>query len=208
MINMGKNRPETEENILEAVTRLVEEHGFGALGVNAVAERAGVSKVLIYRYFGGYRELLEEWASRRNFWIRSARDAERSVREAGGDKITVIAEMKKLLRDQAENLRTDPIAREILRWFIAEKDAAAAAVMARVEEQGAALARTLSDSIGEKRDVAALSAVVVGGIYYLALIADRAPVFGGVDISTQAGWERILSAVDGLTDAILKETNI
>jgi len=30
----------------------------------------------------------------------------------------------------------------------------------------------------------------------------------GVDISTQAGWERILSAVDGLTDAILKETNI
>ena len=116
--------------------------------------------------------------------------------------------MKKLLRDQAENLRTDPIAREILRWFIAEKDAAAAAVMARVEEQGAALARTLSDSIGEKRDVAALSAVVVGGIYYLALIADRAPVFGGVDISTQAGWERILSAVDGLTDAILKETNI
>ncbi|OHE64020.1 MAG: hypothetical protein A2Z99_13625 [Treponema sp. GWB1_62_6] len=205
---MGKNRPETEENILEAVTRLVEEHGFGALGVNAVAERAGVSKVLIYRYFGGYRELLEEWASRRNFWIRSARDAERSVREAGGDKITVIAEMKKLLRDQAENLRTDPIAREILRWFIAEKDAAAAAVMARVEEQGAALARTLSDSIGEKRDVAALSAVVVGGIYYLALIADRAPVFGGVDISTQAGWERILSAVDGLTDAILKETNI
>ena len=77
---MGKNRPETEENILEAVTRLVEEHGFGALGVNAVAERAGVSKVLIYRYFGGYRGLLEEWASRRNFWIRSARDAERSVR--------------------------------------------------------------------------------------------------------------------------------
>jgi AcrR family transcriptional regulator len=200
---MAWNRAQTEQIILDAVTRIVRERGFAALGVNAVAEEAGVSKILIYRYFGGYRELLAEWASRRNFWIRSTRSAEQALKEIAGDRAAAASVLKALLRDQAENLRADPISREILRWFIAEKDAAAAEVMARVEERGAALAAAVEQATGGTRDMAALSAIIVGGLYYLALIADRAPVFNGVDVASDAGWDRLLSALDGLADLIL-----
>ena len=46
---MNKNRNQTEQRILEAVGKIVESEGFEAVGVNAVANVSGVSKVLIYR---------------------------------------------------------------------------------------------------------------------------------------------------------------
>lgn len=53
-----KNRVETEQKIIKAVEYVVHMHGFTALGINKVAKQAGVSKVLIYRYFGSFRLLL------------------------------------------------------------------------------------------------------------------------------------------------------
>lgn len=46
-----KNRQTTEMNLIKAVDELIEENGFEGLGINAVAAKAGVSKMLIYRYF-------------------------------------------------------------------------------------------------------------------------------------------------------------
>ncbi len=48
-----KSRVRTELAIVRALERLLTKRGFEGLGVNAVAETAGVSKELIYRYFGG-----------------------------------------------------------------------------------------------------------------------------------------------------------
>lgn len=199
-----KNRIETEKAILEAVTSIVRERGFAALGVNAVAEAAGVSKVLIYRYFGGYRELLEDWALRRNFWIKGTVQAEEAIAAAGGDRLVIASLLKNLIRAQAEELRADRVSREILRWFLAVEDAAAASVMARLEERGASLAAAVARELGGGLDLGALSAIVISGIYYLALLADRAEVFNDVDIHTDAGWLRILSALDVLVDTLVR----
>ena len=53
-----KNREKTEEKILEAVGSIVESEGFEKLGINTIALKANVSKMLIYRYFGGLKGLL------------------------------------------------------------------------------------------------------------------------------------------------------
>ena len=47
-----RNRKATEQRLLSAIQELIEESGFEKLGINAVASKAGVSKMLIYRYFG------------------------------------------------------------------------------------------------------------------------------------------------------------
>lgn len=54
---MSRNRDETRQRILDAALDLVAEAGFPALGINAVARRAGADKQLIYRYFGGLEDL-------------------------------------------------------------------------------------------------------------------------------------------------------
>ncbi len=46
-----RDREMTETRLIDAVGALIAEDGFEALGVRRVAERAGVNKTLIYRYF-------------------------------------------------------------------------------------------------------------------------------------------------------------
>ncbi len=55
---MNRNRDETRQKILDAALAIAGEQGFAALGVNAVARRAGADKQLIYRYFGGLEALM------------------------------------------------------------------------------------------------------------------------------------------------------
>ncbi|WP_269538730.1 TetR/AcrR family transcriptional regulator [Cerasicoccus fimbriatus] len=56
---MKRNRQHTEKRIVDAAIDLLAEEGFQSFGVNAVAARAGVDKVLIYRYFDGLDGLLQ-----------------------------------------------------------------------------------------------------------------------------------------------------
>ena len=53
-----RNKEQTKQSLLDAVDSLVEESGYEALGINAVAAKAGVSKMLIYRYFGSLEGLI------------------------------------------------------------------------------------------------------------------------------------------------------
>ena len=53
-----KDRERTEKKILDAVGSIIAGDGFEGTGINAVAQQAGVSKMLIYRYFEGLNELI------------------------------------------------------------------------------------------------------------------------------------------------------
>ncbi|WOO42860.1 helix-turn-helix domain-containing protein [Rubellicoccus peritrichatus] len=56
---MKRNRPQTEQGIINAAIDMIVETGFIDFGINAIAARAGSDKVLIYRYFGGTDGLLK-----------------------------------------------------------------------------------------------------------------------------------------------------
>ena len=43
------------------------ESGLESLGLNAVAQRAGVSKMLIYRYFGSLEDLIAQYIIQRDY---------------------------------------------------------------------------------------------------------------------------------------------
>lgn len=66
---MSKNRELTELAFLKAIDDLIEEDGFENLGVNAVAAKAGLSKMLIYRYFESLDGLIVAYIQRNDYWI-------------------------------------------------------------------------------------------------------------------------------------------
>lgn len=63
-----RNRPATEQKLLDAARSLTIEAGFPGCGINQVARLAGVDKVLIYRYFGDIDGLLNGLAERTAFF--------------------------------------------------------------------------------------------------------------------------------------------
>ena len=65
---MTRSRQNTEQRILNAVGSILLEQGYPAVGINAIARQAGCDKVLIYRYFGGFDQLLLAFAENTTLW--------------------------------------------------------------------------------------------------------------------------------------------
>ena len=212
---MTKNREHTQQKLLQAVSDLVQQQGFAALGVNAVAQQAGVSKMLIYRYFDSYNGLLKEWALRHNFW---AEVAEETLTQIDGPAPEAIAGgankpelyqhytdlLNSLFSRQADSLRASAIRREVIRWMLVEENEVSRSVMQQVEDMGVAISQAYRTRITSNRDLEAAVGVLIGGVYYLALISDRTNVFNGIDLQSNEGWERIKSSIELMVELLFE----
>lgn len=113
-----RNRERTKQRILEAVGALLAESGFKGIGINAIARRAGVDKVLIYRYFGGLPELLEAYAHESDFWWtvdEIVLEGDETLQGQGPAAYLAV-----LLRRHLEALRRRPLTQEIMAWELTE----------------------------------------------------------------------------------------
>ncbi len=203
-----KDRGHTEKRLLDAVGDLVREEGFSAVGVNRVSQRAGVSKVLIYRYFDSMDGLLRAWVLENNYWAKAAEgaagEAERIAAEGGGDKGRQYRDlMQRLLREQGEAVRRGPVKREVLRWLLTAESPAGRESLQRIEERGRELSAAFRRAGDFPADVEAGAALLIGGIYYLAMMADRVAAFNGVDLRSPEGWERLYAACGGMIDHLM-----
>ena len=206
---MDKDRPLTEQKLLDAVTFIVQKKGFSSLGVNSVSETAGVSKVLIYRYFGSFESLLEKWVLNNNYWITDTNQIDMEiakiikVKSSKEKKERTVRILNSLFQGQLKSLRGDSIKREVIRWFLAEKNSAASEAMKIIEKRGTEISESFRKIIFEEKDVEAMAAVIISGIYYLSLVSDRVSAFNGIPLDNQDGWDRISNAVKLLTENIL-----
>lgn len=212
---MTKNRERTKQKLLQAVSDIVQQQGFAALGVNAVAQQAGVSKMLMYRYFDSYNGLLKEWALRHNFWAEVAEDALAQIdgpapeASAGGANESgqyqqYVRLLGSLFARQADSLRASAIRREVIRWMLAEENEVSRSVMQQVEDMGAAISHAYRSRITSDRDLEAAVGVLIGGVYYLALVSDRTNVFNGIDLHSDEGWARIKSAIELMIELLFE----
>jgi AcrR family transcriptional regulator len=196
-----KDRTETERRILDAVTAVVHEDGISAIGINRIAAKAECSKVLIYRYFDGIDGLLSRWAEDNNYWIRQGQKIDLSILSGA-----VIEDKKRFTSDvfigQLNEVRKGEIMRELLRWQLSEDHPVCKMMMERAEARGLALTRAILENTETDLDIEAMIAIIVGGIFFLTLSADFAPVYNGVSLETEDGWERIEKAIDQLIDMI------
>jgi AcrR family transcriptional regulator len=194
-----KSRVKTELTILRALERLLTKQGFEGLGVNAVAQAAGVSKELIYRYFGGLEGLILEWMENRDYWSIRGIDAE--LKELGTN-----ADAKNMMRESlkafARDLRSKPQIQEIRRWEIQSRSPLARRIADRREEAGRRfISRVPMDPA---HDVAAIYAVLQAGLCYLVLRSTVLQSYSSVSIRNAAGWKRIEAAIDDILDTLFK----
>lgn len=67
--NIEHDREATENKLIVAIGQMIEENGFEKIGINAVAAKSGVSKILIYRYFGSIDGLITAFIRKNDFWL-------------------------------------------------------------------------------------------------------------------------------------------
>lgn len=107
-----RSRPDTEAKFQNAVLELVADTGCGSIGVNAVAQRAGADKVLIYRYFGDLDGLLENVAATQ-IWLPSADELLHALHMHAHNAVDCI---KELFSTIVIHIKSSPAAYQLMRW--------------------------------------------------------------------------------------------
>lgn len=194
----------TEAKLVDAVEALLAEGGVAALGVNAIAARAGVEKVLVYRYFGGVEGLVEAWAARSDFWpsVDELLGPGREVLR--GDRGTVGA---RILARYAAALRRRPVTLDLLAWECAHRDGLTAVLERVREERSQELAAILqAEGVDAGGDVGELAALFAAAINYLAVRGRDIQTFGGLRVRTAKDWARIDALVAAAFSALARTT--
>lgn len=187
----------SREAFLQALERLLSQPDPGLLGVNTVAREAGLNKVLLYRYFGSWEGLLEAFAPRVNLW-RELRHETAIGLDAG--RWSNLADLLTwLFTAYLDRLLASPLQQNLLRRSLATRDALQVA-LERDREDAALGLMALVGSRYDLRpgvDYPSLTALLMGGLTWLALAGTRAGVFNGLTFegATPNGPERLRQAI-------------
>lgn len=192
-----KDRGLTEKNNLDAVGDIIANEGFEKMGVNAVAGRANISKILIYRYFGGLDELIAKYILQKDYWINIATNPQKSV------NISLI--IKQLFREQIAQLRDDITLKRLYRWELSTNNPITNKLRGKREENGCQLIKVISElTHSEEKEVASLASILSASISYLTLLEELSPTYNGIDLQSDNGWEQIAQGIDLIVDLWLK----
>ena len=192
-----KDRETTEKRILDAVGYIILEEGFEKIGVNAVAQRAAVSKMLIYRYFGGVEELIARYIFQKDYWINISIES---------DKIQDVNKfLKTIFRKQILLLREDIIIKRLYLWELSINNSMINEIRAKRESNGCQLVDIISKlTKSTSKEVASLASIISASISYMALLEELNPIYNGIDLQSNAGWEQIAEGIDLIVDLWLK----
>lgn len=198
-----RRRLRTEESLLEAVGEILQEKGVSELGVNAIAARAGVEKVLVYRYFSGLEGLMEAYAARSDFWP--------SVDELlGGEgrpllrEADVAALVAGVLANYATALRRRPVTLDLLAWECSQRNPLTVALERVREERTKELQRAVAEAGLPTNDtLLAMSNLLAASINYLAVRGREVRVFGGLGIQSEKDWAAIAQTIDRAIRALV-----
>jgi len=189
-----RDRETTRARLIEAVGTLLAREGFTGLGVNAVAREAGVDKVLIYRYFGGLPELIIAFGREGNFWP--------TIKElAGGDvvafgQLPLAEQLSRLGKNFMAAIRTRPLTQEILAWEMIERNELTVELEAIRENTMMNFFEMFFHSANKGPDIAAMGAIIGAGISYLVSRGRKIRFYNGIDLDSEAGWQRLEGAID------------
>ena len=165
---MSRSRLQTEQRILDAVGQLLLEQGYPAVGINAIARQAGCDKVLIYRYFGGFDELLLAFAETTELWW----EVDEIVSESAADcaAIALPDYLKTLLDRYVIALEARPLALEIMAWEMSAQNSLTAALARTRSERGMELVKRIRAYYQQPSiDIGGILGVFGAAINYLVI---------------------------------------
>ncbi|GAB3884864.1 TetR/AcrR family transcriptional regulator [Spirosoma agri] len=190
MVKQVRNRARTTQEIINALEQLLIEGGIEGVGINQVAQKANVSKVLVYRYFGSMDGLLDHYIRMGLLYPNYTPAQLEQIRPAQPtDLATTWSNQSIQLFRQFRQSRAN---RQLLKAALNDDPLSDIVSKAQDEE----LTRLVDQLTFVKGcDYKALSAVVLGGLSFLMVQAQNERPMIGIDLRSNEGWQRVEDAV-------------
>ncbi len=190
---MKKDRAATEEKIYESFLSLLEEKGSQAVGINAIAKKAGVSKELIYRYFGGLQGLLLQLAKKGDFF--------KSMLSLQDRDLETVEDLKEFAKAGTKELRENKLTQEILRWQLLENNEATHNLF-KYSNKEIGKIFAISDKDSSLNHAFQL---MIGGYVYFTLLSKFNKKFITTDLTSPDSWDNFDKAIEKTIDLFNKQ---
>lgn len=193
-----KNRHATEQTLIKAVNDIIEENGFEGLGINAIAAKAKVSKMLIYRYFGSLDGLIVAYIQQNDYWI--------NFNEQLPDKEHIGEFIKQVYKRQIVELRKSYTMKRLYRWELSTDNKIVRELREKRENKGIMLVEAIGKLTQHpQRETAAIASIVSAAISYLALLEENCPIYNGLKLQEESGWKQLEEGINILVDLWLQK---
>jgi len=193
-----KNKEISKQKFLDAVGIILKTKGYKYLKVNDIAATAGLDKKLIYNYFGGTEQLLDEYIKTQDFWTNvKEENAIQKLNDGGRDFV------KQMISEQFDVVAENKELQKILLWRLSEERATLRKLTEGQEENGEIFFKNILDPHFQDKseDFRAIAAILVSGAYYLNLFSElNGSVFCGLDLKSENGRDKIKKAFSFLID--------
>ena len=191
--NIEHDREATENKLIVAIGQMIEENGFEKIGINAVAAKSGVSKILIYRYFGSIDGLITAFIRKNDFWLNFPKKFP--------EKDEIPAFLKNVFHKMVIQLRTNSVLRRLYRWELSSNNNIIEVVRRQREVAGNEIIANISRiMMCEPQNLAGIATLITSSITYLAMLEDNCNVYNGIRIDQDAGWKHIKDVIDMIID--------
>ncbi len=196
-------REENKKRLIKAVGTVLARDGFKKLGINKVAKEAGVDKVLIYRYFGGLPQLVSEFSQTEEFWPgldELLGTDEQKVRDYNADE-----QFAFFFKSFIRALRRRPMTQQIMIWWDSAPGNELSGQLDDIRMRRALEFFERLEKIPVDTDLTAVVAILYASISRLIERSITTGSLGGIDLTSDEGWERIEQGIDLLVKGMFSE---
>jgi AcrR family transcriptional regulator len=189
-----RNPDEKMSRLIDAVGETLIEKGYHGLGVNKIATRAGVSKPMVYQYFGSFSGLLKAYINGKDSWVPYFKSLNLPEKPTTEDLKNLFI---KMLQDQFRYFHQEKEMQRLIHWQVSEYNPLMRATCEVREKEGL---RLLDMVDGHFRNsgvsLKAVLALLVGGVYFNVLhdSAD-AGTMAGIDLKNEKQFEIMLNTL-------------
>lgn len=198
---------EQQKRLFESIEKILANDGFKVLGINIVTKEAKVSKGYVYKTYGSFENLLEEYFKTKDYWSTKVKMIDSVLSENPKFKMNDLinfylknqyynvfnnAGLKELIIQSIQS-KNDPL----MKKFIEEREKVGEEFFGRLEV-------ILKDSATMK-SFRALSAINVAALYFLSChFSSNNGTFCGLDLTNEEDLNEVFSVIESLNGLYLK----
>jgi len=199
------DKERTKKKLISAVGKILVKDGYSAIRINKIESVSGVTKKLIYDYFGGLNGLVKAYLNQVDFW----KIAEQNINAQKNVLNVEKGFLFNFLMNNFEYLFNSPEMQKVILWGISEKNKTIRALTDERENVGEVIFQE-ADRIFDNTEIdfRATMLVMVSSIYYTVLhIKTNGSKMCGIDMSNKEGQKRVFNAMEKILELLYEFAN-
>ena len=201
-----RNKERTQQKLINAVGAVLKEKGYAGISIPNIIKKAKVDRRLIYTYYGGLDNLVEEYLNSRDYWMTKVAPKVQEIAfksEHFGEK--QIVEILHTLYDAVDG---SVDLQKMILWQISEYHDKLRALVDNREKLGEPLFKaTDADFKDTGINLRPMLAVQIAGIYYLVLHSkSNKSTFCEINLETEEGKNQIKEAIAKMMELVYEKS--